>query len=208
MGCFIFAGRVRGTYRLNCFIAALLHCSIKLLFPERVTPCSLSTYQVQHCSMKTSIASSTMPFRKALSLQNYKLELVLTIEMAGTVPHLVNLFTLRFAGLSYQAIMKDIVELTPFESRQCVFKIPPESCLTEMGGPAHTLFWEERRSWSVCYCKCQQLMFAVYSKIVRYGSAPILRQTINNFLHLSSIAGWFSCCFFFKQWIKMTQKWN
>lgn len=61
--------------------------------------------------MKTSIASSTMPFRKALSLQNYKLELVLTIEMAGTVPHLVNLFTLRFAGLSYQAIMKDIAEL-------------------------------------------------------------------------------------------------
>lgn len=92
----------RGTYRLNCFIAALFLCSIRL-FPERITPCSLSTHQVHHYLMKTSTAPSAMAFRQAQSLKKYKLVLVLTIEMSGTVPHQINLFTLRFAGLTYQA---------------------------------------------------------------------------------------------------------
>lgn len=99
----------RGTYRWNCFIAVLLFCSIRLL-PERITPCSLSTHQVQHCLMKTSTAPSAVAFRDALSLQKYKLVLVLTIEKAGTVPHQVNVFTLRFAGLTYQATVKDIAK--------------------------------------------------------------------------------------------------
>lgn len=127
----------RGAYRLNCFIAALLRCSIRL-FPERITPCALSTHQVQHCLMKRSAAPSAMAFRKPLSLQKYKLVLVLTIEMAGTA--LPNKFICIEVCRTDLPGYNEGHSRTPLEPRQHMFNIPPEPSLTGRGGPAHTLF--------------------------------------------------------------------
>lgn len=169
------------------------------LFPERITPGALSTHQVQHCLMKSSAAPSAMAFRKTLSLQKYKLVLVLTIEMDGTA--LPNKFICIEVCRTDLSGYNEGQSRTPFEPRQCMFNIPPEPCLTGRDGPAHTLFPLSRTqklervnaNANNCYLQFTQKLWGMY------GCALIQRQTTNNFLHLQSIAGWFSLlgCFLF-----------
>lgn len=82
-----------------------------------------------------------MAFRKALSLQKYKLVLVLTIEMAGTIPPPNKFISIEVCRTDLSGYNEGYSR-TPLESRKCIFKIPSEPCLTarERGGPAHTLF--------------------------------------------------------------------
>lgn len=81
-----------------------------------------------------------MAFRKALSLQKYKLALVLTIEMAGTIPPPNKFIYLEVCGTDLSGYNEGYSR-TPLEPRQCIFKIPPEPPKgRERGGPAHTLF--------------------------------------------------------------------
>lgn len=81
-----------------------------------------------------------MAFRKALSLQKYKLVLVPTIEMAGTIPPPNKFIYIEVCRTDLSGYHEGYSR-TALEPRQCIFKIPPEPPTgRERGGPAHTLF--------------------------------------------------------------------